>query len=156
SGHFSSQKDIAKTLGISMAHVSRVMKFADLPAGVIGAFGDQTEIKESWAVALAQRCEDAAVRTRMLAVARSLSSRKDDELKPDMIFRALINCEEKRQRARSREPDVVVRSAAGDPLFRVSYRNNDVCIVIPRRFGTRERLGRIAEAIRNEIEVDFN
>jgi ParB family transcriptional regulator, chromosome partitioning protein len=58
SGHFQSQDDVARALKISAAQVSRLLKVARLPAVVVDAFADPTEIHESWGLDLMAALED--------------------------------------------------------------------------------------------------
>jgi ParB/RepB/Spo0J family partition protein len=58
SGHFDSQNDIARALNISASQVSRVLKLAQLPAIVVQAFDNPTEIMEDWGLTLLARLKD--------------------------------------------------------------------------------------------------
>lgn len=132
SGHFDSQEDLARTLGLSPAQISRTMKFADLPAGVVMAFPDPRNIREAWAVALAERCADPNVKSDMLEVARGLRSKANAALDAKKVYALLLDCTDRSRRSRICRRDDVVRSARGRALFRVSYRHNDLHIIIGR------------------------
>jgi ParB family chromosome partitioning protein len=153
SGYFSSQRELAAAIGASEAHVSRSLKFAELPSAVTGAFRDLTKIKESWAVVLAERCKDLEVRTRMIDVARRLGDEKED-LEPGTTMNALLDCERAKRKARAARRDTVVRSTEGMPLFRISYRNKDVHIVVPRDHVSTQMIEDVTNVLRDLIKVD--
>ncbi len=47
-GHFASQGELARALGISTSQVSRLCRLAGLPAVVVDAFRNPAEIREEW------------------------------------------------------------------------------------------------------------
>ena len=53
-GHFASQLEIAKNLGVSEAQISRLLRFSELPAAVVAAFVSPRDIREEWAVVLGE------------------------------------------------------------------------------------------------------
>ena len=146
-GFFQSQKDLATTLGVSTAHVSRLLRFAELPAVVMRAFGSQTSVREAWAIALADRCKDPQVRAKMTVVARALENGAEQR-DPGDTFRLLSDCEDSRRRSRVADKDVVIRSAAGTPLFRICYRNVAVHIVLPRERVPSDALERLTQLVK--------
>jgi ParB/RepB/Spo0J family partition protein len=152
-GYFASQKDIAAALGVSSAQVSRLLRFAELPAVVVRAFGSQANMKEAWAIALAERCKDPAVKQKITAVARALES-GGEHREPSETFKLLLDCEDSRRRARLSRNDTVVRSADGNALFRISYRSNDVHIVVPRERAGSEAIAGLARVLKDFIEAD--
>ena len=70
---FASQSELAKELGISEAQVSRLLRYAELPAAVVGAFDSVRSIREEWAIALAKVCQDSGRRPGLMRRARALS-----------------------------------------------------------------------------------
>jgi ParB family chromosome partitioning protein len=134
-GHFRSQEEIARTLGLSTAQVSRLMKFSELPTAIVNAFGDPRQIRESWAVVLAERCAEPASRERLLAAGRSLSH-AETRLDAKEVFRRLLNLSRPGAGAgavpRSSGRDQIVRSPEGQPLFKISYRHRDLHVIIGR------------------------
>jgi ParB family chromosome partitioning protein len=152
-GHFESQDEIAKVLGLSAARVSRLMKFAELPTVVVTAFPDPRQIKEAWAVALAERCADPEMRSKIVTVARSLSKGKMGSCDAGEIYKVLLDCKDARRMTRVSRTDDVVRSDDGKLLFRVSYRHNALHIIIPREVAPATRLSAAMEALRNVLET---
>jgi ParB/RepB/Spo0J family partition protein len=152
-GHFESQKDLAAALGISAAQVSRLLKFAELPAIVVRAFSDQADIRESWAVMLAERCKDPEVRLRITAMARSLAA-SEAERYPEETLKLLLDCGEKKPRSRNSCGEQVFRSASGEALFRISYRDKEFRIVVPRARAPSATVERLSQALRQLIELN--
>jgi ParB/RepB/Spo0J family partition protein len=150
-GYFKSQKDIASALGISAAQVSRLLRFAELPAVVIRAFGRQENIRETWASMLADRCMEPVVKQRMTAVARSLATARND-FGPEDTFKLLLDCEDPQRRLRVTRTDTVIRSSKGEPLFRISWRNNEVHIVVPRERAQSAAIEGVSRVLRDLIE----
>jgi ParB-like chromosome segregation protein Spo0J len=155
-GYFRTQEEIAKKLGISKARMSRLMKCAELPPPIVSLFADPREIRESWGVTLAQRCEDPATRKRMIAAAQAaIRAETVRSLKPSEVFNRLIRTGSQRKQARPRRDDVV-RSQEGRPLFRVSYRNVDVHIVLPATNATSEAIGKVTTFLRELLDSGPN
>src|SRR6185436_1646542 len=113
---------------------------------LMAAFRSQTDIKEGWAVTLAQRCEDRDTREAMLRVARSVASHAED-LSPSKIFKLLLDCKERRRRARLTQTDTIVRSEQGQPLFRISYRETDIHIIVRRELATTTTVGKLSSML---------
>ncbi|HZF30840.1 MAG TPA: ParB/RepB/Spo0J family partition protein [Gammaproteobacteria bacterium] len=129
--YFQSQDELAGTLGLSTAQVSRLLRFAELPTALVTAFLDPRDIRESWAVALAERCAEPPAKSKLVAFARSLTRWRDRPTDAQQVYKLLIDCDD-RQLSRVRRRDEIVRSDQGAPLFRVSYRHNGLHVVIPR------------------------
>jgi ParB/RepB/Spo0J family partition protein len=154
SGHFRSQEEIAKTLGLSTAHVSRLMRFAELPTAVIIAFPDPRHIREAWAVGLAERCADSDARQRVLSVARSLATQRNQVVDAKNIYKRLIDGVTVRGRrvARIDAKDDVVRGDDGRPLFRVSYRHNDLHVIIRRDIASTATIDAVTDILKRVLQ----
>jgi len=155
-GYFKTQEEIAKTLGISKAQMSRLTKCAELPPCVVDLFGDPADLRESWGVALAQRCEHSDTRKRILAVAQSFK-RKDAarSLKPAEVFDLLIHADSKHGQSSSRR-DEVIRSQSGLPLCRISYRSTGVHIVLPVESATDETIKQVTAFLGKLLDSGSN
>lgn len=132
-GYFRSQEELAKTLGLSTAQVSRLMKFSELPTAIVNAFGDPRQIRESWAVVLAERCAEPGSRERLLAAGRSLCRSKTRSDAKE-VFRHLLSLSRPAAAAvrRVNGRDEIVRSPEGQLLFKISYRHRDLHVIIGR------------------------
>lgn len=130
-GHFRSQREIAEALGVSDATVCRLMRFAELPSVVVSAFRTPLDIKEGWAVALADLCRDQAKRELITARARAISSSglvRD----ANAVFLQLTAADAQRRRFQREARDEVIRGAAGKPpIFRVRTRRTAIHIILP-------------------------
>lgn len=154
-GYFRSQRELAAAFGLSEAHVSRLLRFAELPSVVTSSFRDLTKIKESWAVALAERCKDPEVRHKMTCVARRLQANKE-EFEPATTMRLLLACEDRKQRDRRTCRDTIVRSKQGEALFWISYRSKDLHIVVPRDHVSTQMLEDLTNVLKDLIDTDTN
>lgn len=137
-GQFESQEELAKTLGISSASVSRLLKFSELPAVVMEAFPDVREIREAWAVDLAGACGDIDSRRRLLKAARTIRNGSPEEMDSAKVYRTLRHANQRPTQASAR--DDVVRDTNGNVLFRISYRHQDIHIVIQKTRLTAQEL----------------
>ena len=142
-GYFRSQFDLAETLGLSASRVSRLMKFTQIPTAVVMAFHDVREIREAWAVTLAELCKDSKRRQGMLTAARRLAKSQDKAKDPKVVFRHLTSINGFRPPKRFERRDEIVKGASGTPLFRVCCRNQDIRIVIKRENLSEVNLNRV-------------
>jgi ParB/RepB/Spo0J family partition protein len=152
-GYFSSQADLAASVGISEAQVSRLLRYAELPAAVVGAFDSPAAIKEQWAVTLAKRCQDPT--TRQLTVRRARESvHSQSHSTPQAVYAALVH-DGPRSMANSRSRDQVVQDCAGKPLVRIGFRSRAVHIILPKEKVTPRLLRQISEYLRTILTVGF-
>jgi hypothetical protein len=89
----------------------------------------------------------------MVSVARLLD-REERERTPNETFKLLLDCEDSKRRSRLGRNDTIVRSETGEALFRISYRNNDLYIVIPRARAGSETIQALVGALKPVIEND--
>ncbi|HZF31383.1 MAG TPA: ParB/RepB/Spo0J family partition protein [Gammaproteobacteria bacterium] len=146
SGYFKNQTEMAKALGVSDSQVSRLLRYAELPAAVVGAFSSPNDIREEWAVALAKLCADPETRTRVMNRARTLSA-VPGRGSPQTVFDILVNGRGSHSPSPSRSRDVVVKDPRGRPLFRVRFQAKAVHLVLPREAITLPGLRRINEYV---------
>lgn len=127
---YHSQDEMARELGITPTQVTRLLKFAELPQVVIGAFGSPHEILESWAVELHKGSMDER---RRLLIARSHALAKRVPRPPAFsVYETLLASRGTATRTRRRRgAGRVVKNRTGMPLLRFERQRNDVVLRIP-------------------------
>jgi ParB family chromosome partitioning protein len=128
---FASQSQLAKELGVSEAHVSRLLRYADLPAAVVGAFETAQSIREEWATTLAKVCQDPSRRPGLLRRAREVSQ-GTRRYPPQVVFRRLVAGGHIVAHEMGRPRDEVVKSPSGKPIYRIAVRARTVHFIVPR------------------------
>lgn len=128
---FTCQSELAKELGVSEAQTSRLLRYADLPAAVVGAFGSVQSIREEWAVALAKICQDPSRRPAVLRRAREVS-KIERRYPPQVVFRRLVSGAHITGREVVRPRDEVVKTPSGKPIYRIAVRAKTVHFIVPR------------------------
>ena len=149
-GYFKNQMELAKELGISEARVSRLLKYSQLPAVVVAAFDSVRDIREEWAVRLANKCRDPKLRSDIMRRARerAASPRKNS---PQCIFEALLSgATAKTIKESSR--DEVIRGSNGKSLFRIAVHAKTLHVVLPRAEVSPEILEDITRAVAAALE----
>jgi ParB family chromosome partitioning protein len=149
-GHFKNQAELARELGISEAQMSRLLRYAELSAAVVGAFRSAHDIREEWAVALTNACRDSKTRQEILRRARERAA-SSCELSPQRMFEALLNGSRANVVA-YKERSEVVTSSKGEPLFRVANRSKAVHLILPRAKVTPATLRRITQEVSAILE----
>jgi len=145
-GYFKSQTEMAKALGVSDSQVSRLLRYAELPAVVVGAFESPNDIREEWAVALAKMCAEPKSRELVMHRARNLSAWAGLG-SAQAVFDALANGRGSHSPPASRSRDDVVKDPRGRPLFRVRFKAKAVHLILPREAVTFPALRQINEHI---------
>lgn len=128
-GIYQSRDEMARDLRITPTQVTRLLKFAELPAIVIGAFPSPHDILESWAVELHKAWNDE--RRRMIADrCRSLASVQP---RPPAIsvYTSLVASPTHGGRARSQAMRRIVKSPDGTTLLRLERQRKEVVLRIP-------------------------
>ena len=128
---FTSQAELANELGVSAAQISRLLRYADLPAAVVGAFDTVQSIREEWAVTLAKVCQDPISRPAALRRAREMSQ-VERHYPPQVVFRRLVSGARISGREAGRPHDEVIKSPSGKPIYRVAIRAKTVHFIVPR------------------------
>src|SRR5690606_10766228 len=129
-GYFRNQAELAKALALSGARVSRLLRYADLPAIVVEAFRSPNDIREEWAIALAKLCADPASRAEVMERARGLDG-SARTASPQAVFDYLTSGRRSESLPSSRPRDDIVKDPSGRPLFRVRYREKAVYLSLP-------------------------
>lgn len=130
-GIFGSQSELAKELGVSQAQVCRLLRYAELPAAVVGAFDTVQSIKEEWAVALAKICQDPNRRPGILRRAREVS-RYEPRYPSQVVFRRLVSAARLPGRDIAQPRDEVVKNLSGKPMYRIAIRAKALHFIVPR------------------------
>jgi ParB/RepB/Spo0J family partition protein len=151
-GIFRSQAEIAKALAISVAQISRLLNYAELPAVVVGAFGSVDQIREEWAVELARCCRDPATRQNVLQSARACARSRSTK-RPHTVYQLLSNNRSRRPIAR-KVRDEVIKDSEGNPLLRIGYRSKTIHLILPRDKFSREVLLDIASELEKIMSHD--
>jgi ParB family chromosome partitioning protein len=131
-GYFQNQALLAKALAVSEAQVSRLLRYAELPAVVVDAFQSPNDIREEWAVSLAKLCAEPSTRSLVMNRARIWSS-SARSVSPQTVFDALVNGRGPQSPPECRSRDDVVKDADGRPLYRVGFRAKSVHLIIARQ-----------------------
>lgn len=131
SGIFTNQTEIAKALGVSEAQISRLLRYAQLPAVVVAAFNSGCDIREEWATVLAKSCEDSDSRSIVLRRAREYAA-SERRSSPQAVYDSLVNGVA-RKLVKAKARDEVVRDSKGLPIARLQFRVKTVHVILPRR-----------------------
>jgi ParB/RepB/Spo0J family partition protein len=148
--YFKNQVELARELGVSEARVSRLLKYSELPTVVVAAFDSVRDIREEWAVRLANACRDPQGRRDILRRARErLESPRRGSAQ--FIFDSLMRgAGEKRVKDRSR--DEVIKSSSGRSLFRIAFHAKTLHVVLPRANVSETILEELTERITALLE----
>ncbi len=128
-GTFDSQEDLARSIGLSPSIVSRLLKVARLPAAVLSAFGDPTQIREAWAANLVDALADER-RAATLQQARYITS-LSPRLDAGQVYTKLVAASMKGRRPNPRSHDEVIKGNDGRPLFRVRHQRDSIAVLLP-------------------------
>jgi ParB family chromosome partitioning protein len=128
-GIYRSRDEMARDLRITPTQVTRLLKFAELPAIVIGAFPSPHDILESWAVELHKAWNDD--RRRVIAQrCRSLAAASP---RPPAVsvYERLVASPAHGGRARARAMRTIVKGPDGSLLLRLERQRTEVVLRIP-------------------------
>lgn len=141
-GVFGSQAELARELGISEAQVSKLLRYADLPAAVVGAFDSVRSIREEWAVALARLCQDPRRRPGLVRRAREFADAERPQAS-EVVFRRLVSEDNLRGCALPHRRDEVVRSSSGKLIYKIAVRPSTIHFILPRATLSEDLLGQL-------------
>jgi ParB family transcriptional regulator, chromosome partitioning protein len=130
SGHFVSQDDVARAMKISPSQVSRMVRFAKLPAVIVSAFAPPLDICEAWGLEIMDALDDPQRRQRTIQAARVIGA-STPRPPAKRVYRELVAAS-----ARGRQPKPVarveiVRDRQGAPLFRIRQLSTSVSLEVP-------------------------
>jgi len=148
---FKSQRELARSLGISVAQVTRCLKVAKLPAIVVDAFPKSADIREGWGIALHDACGSDGVRAALMARARRLAEMQP-RLAPEVVYRKLIRGLGPRG---ARVPDEVIRDPrTHKAVCRIRERPGTLWLGFPKGTVDRGKRARILELAQRVIQSD--
>jgi hypothetical protein len=90
----------------------------------------------------------------MVSVARLIQREDEDAREPANTLKRLLECEDRTRNTRVGCRDTIVWSDDGDALFRISYRNHDVHIVLPRAVAPAETIEKPSGMLKSVIGRD--
>lgn len=126
---YQSQNEMARELNITPTQVSRLLKFADLPAMVLDAFASPNDILESWATELHKAWTDDR---RRLISERCRALQKYAPRPPAVsVYEMLIASRGRAARSGRRGAGRILRSPTGEPLLRLERQRKEVVLRIP-------------------------
>ncbi len=152
-GHFRSQNDIARALKISPSQVSRVLRLALLPAIIVEAFADPTQIHEDWGIRLLGRLEDPGTRRAVFEAARSIVAQSARH-PPTEVYRQLLNAAAKGRQLKRPYHDVVVHGEKGTVLFRIRHQRRWVALLLPLEQVAEPTLQVITDAVAGILQAE--
>jgi ParB family transcriptional regulator, chromosome partitioning protein len=127
--YFSSQDEIARSLNTSSSQVSRLLKMAQLPSGVVNAFDSAVNICESWGLELVERLSNPDTRQSVLRTARAIATMSPRPMAEEVYRRLLASAPDRKARSMARTK--VVKGRDGSALFRIKHQRKAVAIVLP-------------------------
>lgn len=148
---FSSQAELASHIGVSESQVSRLLKYADLPAVVVAAFDSVRSIREEWAVALARACKTPHRRQLIVRRAREASLSRSSP-PPHVTYRRLISDDNPLPGSSGKRRDEVVRNASGKPLYRIGIRASTVHFIFSSDRLSEDAIGELRKALAVALE----
>ncbi|MET0535640.1 MAG: ParB/RepB/Spo0J family partition protein [Steroidobacter sp.] len=152
-GHFRSQEEIARSLKLSASQVSRMLKIAQLPAAVTGAFDSPLDLCESWALCLVEALEDPHRRQATLREAREIGNINPRPAAAE-VYRRLLAASAKGRKVAKKSHDEVVKDSSGEPLFRIKQASRSISLVIPTEKVSHEALANIRNTLAQLLECE--
>lgn len=145
-GQFSSQEDIARTLGIARSQVSRLLKLARLPSVIVGAFASGLDICEQWGMDLVDAVEDPRRRAAVIQAARAIGVGASRPPASD-IYRMLLAAAGRGRKPKPSAHDQVIKADNGVPLFRVRQQRTSVALILPLELVTKAAMEDIQHTV---------
>lgn len=128
-GLYRTQDEMARDLRITPTQVSRLLKFSELPAIVIGAFRSPHEILEAWAVELHKAWNDER-RRLVIERCRSFATALPRPAAAS-VYERLVASPTHGGRARSQTVRRIVKGPDGSLLLRLEWQRKEVVLRIP-------------------------
>ncbi len=128
-GIYRSQEQMALELGITPTRITRLLKFAELPAAIISAFASPHDILEAWAVELHKAWSDER---RRILTERARALQKQVPRPPALSVYERLLADRAPSGHRSRRALArVLKDPAGTPLLRIERQRREVVLRIP-------------------------
>jgi ParB family transcriptional regulator, chromosome partitioning protein len=129
-GHFGSQEEIARALGVSASQVSRLLKLARLPTVIVAAFPSAIDILEAWGIELSDAWERHELRPLLARTARLIAA-KPERPSAKEVYEKLMSVAIGSRPVRAMKHDEVVVGDSGTPLFRIRRLRRAVVLSLP-------------------------
>jgi ParB family chromosome partitioning protein len=152
-GQFKSQDELARTLMVSPAKISRLLKLASLPSVIVAAFSSPLDICESWGLALSTILCDPSRKQHTIDAARGIRATKQ-LLPAKQVYRSLLSASVLGGRPKVSRHDEVVKDTLGHPLYRIRHLRNSIALLLPAERVSTTQLARIHEAILLVLQDD--
>ena len=128
-GIYRSRDEMARDLGITPSQVTRLLKFSELPAIVVGAFPCPNDILESWGVELHKAWNDER---RRLLTDRCRSLERTGPRPPAVaVYEILVAAPTRAGQPGAKATRRIVRSPDGVTLLRFERQRKEVVLRIP-------------------------
>ncbi len=150
-GLFKSQEDIARTLQVSRATVSRLLRISRLPSVVLNAFRSPLEIAEDWGLQLAEAWDEPTRRERLAHRARAIA-KLEPRPPARVVFTRLASDLGIPTSRRGSARDEVVLGRDGRALFRIRRQRKLIALCVPSTSLTTESLSRLKQEITTFLE----
>jgi ParB/RepB/Spo0J family partition protein len=150
-GVFVNQTELAQELGVSESQVSKLLRYADLPAAVVGAFDSVRSIREDWAVTLARLCQDPSRRPGLVRRAREFA-RAERRWAPEVVFRRLVFEDSLRGQRPQERREEVIKGSSGRAIYRIAVRPTTVHFILPRATLSNDLLGQLKSHMTSLLE----
>ena len=152
-GLYESQEELGRAISVSKSHVSRLVKVAQLPSAVVGAFESPCDICEGWGLALTDALDDPRRRDQTLRAARALG-RSNPRPPAREIYRMLLLASGPGRRVGTKLRDEVVKGSSGAPLFRIKQQRSTVAILLPLEGLSAESMRKIRSALVDVLDSE--
>jgi len=135
--YYTSQKQMAERLEVSVTWLSRFLALAEMPTEIVGAYRDVTEIKEHHYRELSKWLKDRQARAKIIEKAKSL---KGQSLEGKQVLAELKKAISKTKTAQADLPQYV--SSEGKPIVTITKKRGGelVCSVALNNGATKEDL----------------
>ncbi|HEU4778997.1 MAG TPA: ParB/RepB/Spo0J family partition protein [Steroidobacteraceae bacterium] len=158
SRQFGSQGEMARLLCVSASQISRLLQLARLPAVVVDAFRDPTEIRENWGLKLVEALDDPTRRADTIRAARVLGNCTPRPQGPD-VMRKLLSRSNRGRKPRKEPHDRVVLGQQGSALFRIRFLSDAVALMFSTDLFPAPMFNRIekvlADLLQDPLEGDL-
>jgi ParB/RepB/Spo0J family partition protein len=128
-GIYGSQDQMGRDLRITPTQITRLLKFSELPAIVIGAFSSPHDILESWGVELHKAWKDGR-RGLLTERCRSLAATSPRPAAAS-VYEILLAPATRGGRSRNKTSSRILRSPDGAILLRFEHQLKEVVLRIP-------------------------
>jgi ParB family chromosome partitioning protein len=146
SGYFASQSDFAKSLKVSSAQVSRLLKLARLPAVITAAFDSPVDICETWGLEIMAVLDDPERKRKLIKRARLIGAFSPRPPARE-VFRDLLATTTEGPKVRPMARDEVIKDMNGLPLFRIRHQLNSIALMLPIQVVSAKTLAIICDAV---------